>query len=172
MGDEIEPGSWVLTGINPIPWRAPEVSVGKKGGKFVPRVYKHETVRAYQEAVADEIRRAYEPTPSTCELEVEFYFWRQLDSPNSKKVDATNLQKSTEDALHGLLFENDQKVQRVTSTIVEQSDGVEPLIVIAFKPYRGLPKGREFLHNIHRSLLTVKKLHPSNDSGVDPEGLF
>ncbi len=34
-------GAWYgIAGVNPEPWKAPSVSVGRKGGRMVPRVYK------------------------------------------------------------------------------------------------------------------------------------
>jgi Holliday junction resolvase RusA-like endonuclease len=133
-------GEWTVAGINPEPWTSPEVSIGRRGGKMVPIVYKRERVRAFQEALHDYIRDECEkPELLSGELELSLYFWRQLEAPNSKRVDATNLQKSTEDALHGLLFDNDSQVRRVHSTIVEQSVGIHPLIVIVWQPWQDQP---------------------------------
>jgi len=127
--------------INPEPWTAPNVSVGRRGGKPFPMVYKNEALRAYQQAVKELVS---EPINGKYEgrIDLRFYFWRQLpdyttdDEVRARKhhADATNLQKALEDALQGSLFANDRDVAHVESWIMEQGRDVEPMIAITIRP--------------------------------------
>src|SRR5687768_284355 len=98
--------------LNPEPWTAPSVSVGRgKGGKVFPQVYANAQLKAYQEAVREEARSQLPDKwePYEGEILLHFYFWRQMadyESHQAKRVrkhqaDVTNMQKATEDALQG-----------------------------------------------------------------------
>lgn len=165
-------GTWIIPQINPEPWTAPEVSIGRRGGKLAPQVFKREQLRQYQEAVADYIERTYAPAPTEDELVLQFWFWRELDTPRSKKSDATNLQKATEDALHGLLFENDRQVQDVRSIIVAQDVGVEPTIIIRWAPFVGITDPSPL--QMRQSLLDELAASPTpdNTTDIEPESIF
>lgn len=79
----------------------------------------------YQQALRDELKRTYPPHEMELlqpDYELDFWFWRNTERGNV--ADATNLQKASEDALQGLLIQNDQQVVRVASTIVEQGPEV------------------------------------------------
>lgn len=167
-----ETGVWVISGINPEPWTAPQVSVGRRGGKIVPTVFKRESLRSYQEAVKEFILSNFDPEPTDCELDITFYFWRSLETERSKKADATNLQKSTEDALHDLLFLNDSQVQKITSFIVDQKKDIEPTIIITWKQWTG-EIGREAI-KLRNSAIEIKEveINNQNNMGVDPESIF
>ena len=52
-------------------------------------------------------------------------------------ADSTNLQKSTEDALQGLLYGNDRETRYVSSEIVDQGPDVHPCIVVHLEPWAG-----------------------------------
>lgn len=115
--------------VNPIPWRVPPFSVGRgKNGGVFPRAGKDAELAAYQEAVREAVAdhrdcRMLEPPYA-----LEFWFSRRLDRHSAASgrktqqhiADATNLQKSTEDALQGLVIDNDANVETVVSHIVEQ----------------------------------------------------
>lgn len=165
-------GTWIIPEINPEPWTSPEVSIGRRGGKLAPQVFKREQLRAYQEAVADFIQRTYAPVAVETELALQFYFWRELDTPQSKKADATNLQKSTEDALHELLFVNDRQVQDVRSIICEQDVGVEPTIVIRWGPFVGIADPSPL--QMRQALLDELAAAPKSDNTMnyEPESFF
>lgn len=167
-----EHGTWIIPQINPEPWTSPEVSIGRKGGKLAPQVFKREQLRQYQEAVADYIERTYGPAPTEDELVLQFWFWRELDTPRSKKSDATNLQKATEDALHGLLFANDRQVQDVRSIIVAQDVGVEPTIIIRWARFVGITDPSPL--QMRQSLLDELAAAPTadNDTNIEPESIF
>lgn len=170
--DNPDHGSWIIPEINPEPWTAPEVSIGRRGGKLAPQVFKREQLRQYQEAVHDYILDHYAPTPVETELVLQFWFWRALDTPRSKQSDATNLQKATEDALHGLLFLNDAQVQDVRSIIVQQAVDVDPTIVIRWAPYEGLtdPTPIQMRQALLDGLASAPK--PDNSTDIEPESFF
>jgi Holliday junction resolvase RusA-like endonuclease len=128
---------YVIDGINPVPWTAPSVSVGRKNGKPYPQVYSSSELKNYKEALAEAIRDRY-PDAEVIEDEIalRFLFWRRLDSMEGNKrrkghvADATNLQKAAEDALQGVLFKNDVQVIHAESWVMAQHDAVEPCVVI------------------------------------------
>lgn len=131
----------VITGINPEPWMAPDLSTLRRGGKTVPSATKKEALRSYQMAVKESVLDAYpeQPIPAGESVWLRFFFWRQLELEpvgdagrmrRRHRVDATNLQKSLEDALQGVLYENDRDVLWPNSFIVEQGPDVMPRIMI------------------------------------------
>lgn len=71
-------------------------------------------------------------------IKLTFYFFRQqakyLDTNDKvrqrNQADATNMQKGLEDALQGILFDNDKSVSDIRSVIVSQGPYVEPCIII------------------------------------------
>ncbi len=139
-------GKWyILNDVNPEPWRIGPISVGrnKKTQKMFPIVGQDAQLASFQETVREVITETGEHIDG--ELELRFYFWRRLDSYQGKtklivkhEVDATNMQKATEDALQGIVMENDNLVKRILTTVVEQGIDVKPRIVIFAKPWSGL----------------------------------
>jgi len=128
---------YVLPGINPVPWTSPEVSIGKKNGKMFPMVYASAELKTYKESVKEEMNDRYpELEPIEDEVGLRLYFYRRLDEMKGNRrrkghvADATNLQKSTEDALQGILFVNDKQVIHAESWVMAQHDAVEPCIII------------------------------------------
>jgi len=120
---------WFYLPINPEPWAIGPVSVGKRGGKYFPIVGRNQQLHGYKEAVKDELELQGAQMLPEGAYELGFYFWRGLETNTSgsrmNTADATNLQKATEDALHGVLFDNDRDVREVRSVFVEQAPGVE-----------------------------------------------
>lgn len=114
--------------LNPEPW-----AVGAVSGK---RISPNPNLVAYQNAV----REALEGVKKLPEgqYKLTFYFWRQMakyiDAADRvrqrNQADATNMQKGLEDALQGVLFNNDRDVQDIRSVIVEQGTNVKPCIII------------------------------------------
>lgn len=132
---------YVVQGINPVPWTSPTVTIGRKKGKPYPQVYASAELKNYKQAVSEEVQDRYPDAPLIeDEIALRFFFWRKIDidSGRSRKVqsnyaDATNLQKSTEDALQGILFKNDRQVVHAESWIMAQTDATEPLIVVGIE---------------------------------------
>lgn len=132
----------VIEGINPEPWMAPDLTTLRRGGRTIPAATKKEALRSYQMAVKESVEAAYDDGPITAGTNIwlRFYFWRQLELEpvgdqgrmrRRRRVDATNLQKSLEDALQGVLYENDRDVVWPMSFIIAQDHDVTPRIVIA-----------------------------------------
>ena len=127
--------------VNPKPWAVGPLALGRRGGKMFPKMERNASVFAFKEAVREEVEGLrVDMLPEGSRYILEFYFWRRLESyigesgrkATAHVADATNLQKSTEDALQGLLFANDRDVQVVKSTIVEQGPDVIPGIGIYY----------------------------------------
>lgn len=130
---------WFILALNPDPWAIGPLGVGKKSGKFYPYVGRNNQLHDYQQAVKEELSEVTVQLPPG-KYSLTFYFWRRLDEHEAGKkhqADATNLQKALEDALQGVLFDNDRDVRDVRSVIVEQSTTVEPCIVIKAEPWQG-----------------------------------
>lgn len=127
---------WFVLNLNPEPWRIGPVSVGRGGGgKLFPVVGRDQQLAAFQEAVRELLG------PQTMidrPVKLTFYFWREQAAYTGKsekqirkhQVDATNMQKATEDALQGVFFDNDSLVRDIRSVIVEQGADIKPRIVI------------------------------------------
>jgi hypothetical protein len=129
--------------MNPLPWKVGPVTTGRKGGKIFGRVGPDRELQGYQEGVRELLEdKAY---MYTGDVEVRLWFWRNMEpylTPQARthrkhQADATNMQKAIEDAIQGVLIENDRNVRRITSTIVEQAHDIEPCVVIQILPWQG-----------------------------------
>jgi Holliday junction resolvase RusA-like endonuclease len=136
--------------INPEPWTAPNVSIGRSGSRIFPRVHKSARLDNYQQGIAESIKAAYpdiamERPDST--LVVQFFFWRQLEgyttatgrSSRRHVADATNCSKALEDALQGILYKNDSQIAAPLPVMVEQQATTKPLIIIVVGRWTGAP---------------------------------
>lgn len=130
-----------IIGINPQPWEIGPLSVGRARGGVFPKVGRAERLYTYQEAIKEEILLQQPEANGRFDdaegLSLNFDFWRQLEQHQGKsrkqtgqRVDVTNLQKGTEDALQGILFPNDKVVKHVESYLHRQEVDVIPLIRI------------------------------------------
>lgn len=114
------PSYWFVIPENPVPWTASATTKTStfKGGRL----------EAYQNAIKEELASA--ECPIQPPYYVKFYFFRRFESglqgsgrrTRGNQADATNMQKATEDALQGILFDNDREVREITSEIVEMGD--------------------------------------------------
>jgi hypothetical protein len=128
--------------VNPEPWAVGPLSIGKRNGKMFPKMERNASVHAFKEAVRDEVAGQVQMLPPG-EYDLEFYLWRRLDSYigetgrkiNAHVADATNMQKALEDALQGLVIDNDRGVRRIKTEIVEQGPDVIPGIGFLAKSY-------------------------------------
>ena len=117
--------------LNPEPWAIGTVAYN--------RVSPNMTLKTFQDAVREELEDIEPLSPG--EYALRFYFWRQqavyLDMSDRRRqrnqADATNMQKALEDALQGVLFDNDRDVKDIHSTIMAQGPDVNPCIVISAK---------------------------------------
>jgi len=123
-----------------------DIDIGRnRNGKLFPSVAPNHQLKAFQEAVREELE-GVEPLPQDITYCLTFYFWRRLDpyldaadrKRKANSADTTNLQKGLEDALQGVLFENDRDVHDIRSILVEQSESTVPRILIRASRSRGL----------------------------------
>lgn len=123
---------WFYIPINPEPWAVGPLSLGKKNGKFFPRMGRNEQLYSYQEAVREFLREDGRDWPLIeNDVQLGFIFWHRIEQwtnpdgkVNTKKsLDVTNMQKATEDALQGIILKNDRQVKAVYSKILD--DGPE-----------------------------------------------
>ncbi len=135
---------WRVLNVNPEPWVVPFFAVARPrhSKKPIAIATPNQQLVAFQSAVKEAID---EMELLTGELKVTFYFWRQLavyvginKKVTKNTVDATNMQKSTEDALQGVVFANDREVKDIRSVIVDQGVDAVGRIVIKVEPFQGL----------------------------------
>ena len=177
---------WFVLHVNPTPWTAPTVSIGRKKGKPFPMVYSSEELKNYKAAIEDEIEKALRDNhpdfvPIEDEIALHFFFYRKVEKLHRGKstrrgnyADATNLQKATEDGLQGTLFVNDSQVVDVRSTIAEQSTEVEnPCVVVRMIWHPERPKvPDELLEDIALDQQKrIDELVEANEHDI-PEGIF
>jgi Holliday junction resolvase RusA-like endonuclease len=135
-----------IEGINPEPWEAPGTAIGwGKGRKPYVQSVKSGRLEAYQLAIKECVEAAYPELlfPRGVPLRIQFFFTRQLDvyqstatgrTASRNVADATNMQKATEDALQGILLDNDRWVKTIESVILDEGPDVTPSIVIIVRP--------------------------------------
>ncbi len=152
--------------LNPEPWAIGTVTPRKGGARIAPNA----NLVAYQSAVKEELEDVH-MLPEEYR-NIKFYFWRQQaryvsmdDKIRSRnQADATNMQKALEDALQGILFENDREVRKISSEIVEQGYDVEPKILIVAEPYNPLNWLSEVTLDIVREIKNGKPVNKSDNS--------
>ena len=132
---------WYVLDLNPIPWRVGPVSTGRKGDKIFGRVGPDAELQVYQNAVRETLEP--EAVLTQGEIQLTMYFWRDMDSytthqartHRTHQADLTNMQKALEDAIQGVLIENDKNVQCCTSIIMEQAHDIAPCVVICVEEW-------------------------------------
>lgn len=153
----------LVTDINPIPWQAPEASMGrnKSSGKNYIKFHAAPNLRAYQDALRESVELAYpdlEPFKEKTPLHVFFFYWRRLDQyrtqsgrqHTSHRADTSNLNKATEDAFQGLLYKNDVDNVTVMGRMMEQSIHAEPmlLVIATDEAPNGLLLSDDYINNV------------------------
>ena len=131
---------WFILKLNAEPWAVGNLGIGRRGKTPYPYLSPNQKLQAYQEAVREELDGA---GILEGEVEVKLFIWRKLETAKvmggrdrkAKTSDATNIQKATEDAIQGILIQNDRNVRKVSTEIVAQDDKTEPCIVIQVGPY-------------------------------------
>lgn len=125
---------------NPEPWRVPPMSPGrnKKTGKLIVVSGRDELVASYQEEIRDELFRqdSFMMDPG---YKIEFFFHRIKETINTgsgrrntrSNADATNMQKAIEDALQGVVIDNDTDTVDIHSRIVPSGSMTsEPFVFV------------------------------------------
>ena len=140
---------WFLLDVNPEPWAIGPVGYSRRGGKMSAYVGRNQQLDAYKEAVRESLTAYFVDHPEDEFVKLDgkvmlvFYFWRnraEYETPQARRhrkheADVTNLQKATEDALQGILFENDRDVALVQAEIREQGPDVIPCIIVGIDSY-------------------------------------
>lgn len=169
---------WFVLNINPEPWAVGPLGVARREGKLAPYMGRNQQLDAYKEAVRDELITRYptlEMLPPGYEL--DFYFWRnRADYQGTTKqvrknqADATNMQKATEDALQGLLIENDRDVLRVGSAIMAQGPDVRG--AVAFRVRYGVTeiKGEPLPEDVMQLVADLELATPTSSNEWPPRG--
>lgn len=132
---------YMLPGINPEPWEVGDLGISNRGGTKRPYMAPNPQLQTYQEAVRKELKEQHSVAVRSVPCELRFYFWRRLDTYTTTSgrssmrhvADATNMQKALEDALQGIVIDNDRNVKRITSEIVAQDTNINPGIIIALR---------------------------------------
>lgn len=123
-------GQWFFLSIQPEPWRVPPMSPGRKGGKLFVTSGSDEQLVTYQEGVKDLVRAHDDVRKWEGRLKLTFYYRRQLGK-GIAHADVTNMNKALEDALQGVLYENDRTVKDVRGVEIEQStDVTDPYVIV------------------------------------------
>lgn len=128
--------------VNPEPWAIGPISVGrnKATGKSFPRVGPNGNQVAFQDAVqAALIAKGVKVLPGHYSL--MFYFSRKVFAYTKNEgkaahrniADGTNMMKAAEDALQGVLIDNDRNVIQAQWSIMEQSPTAEPWMVVTVR---------------------------------------
>lgn len=176
---EDDPAIFYIDGVNPEPWEAPAASIGRKNGKVFPHLRQSNKLRDYKTHVREAFTERYPDfVPSDSDiLNVTFYFWREVESVETGKgrksrsnyADATNLQKSTEDALQGLLYHNDRQVKRVTTQIVTQGPDVEAgiVVILDFVTVESIQSGESIRTLLRSQFPTVQRTGQDNIRDID-----
>lgn len=128
---------WYILDVNPEPWAIGPVGYRRLNGKMSAYVGRNQQLDAYKEAVREAIADQA-PRKVDGPVDITFFFWRnraEYTTPQARthrkhEADATNMQKATEDALQGVLYDNDKDNIHVESWIVEQGPDVEPRVVV------------------------------------------
>lgn len=137
--------SWFVLEINPEPWEVGPVGVARHGQKLKPYIGRSQQLDAYKQAVREELGTGY--TKIEGKVKLTFYFWRNMAeyktetsrTNRANEADATNLAKSTEDALQGILFENDKDTNDIRSILVAQGPEVKGRVVFSIESSPDLP---------------------------------
>jgi len=129
---------WFVLDVNPYPWKVPPISVGRKGGKVFPTVGRDEGLFVYKESIKSALSRE-ETHLIEGPVALYMWFWRNMPKVSGRTrrhtADTTNIQKSTEDALQGILFGNDAEVASVHSVRVAEGPDVPPMVVLCVSPF-------------------------------------
>ncbi len=159
---------WIYLPINPEPWAVGELSLGRKNGKLFPKMSPNKQLQAYQDAVREALED--QDMLPVGQYSLTFYFWRLRSQYQGRtrrvrkhQVDATNMQKALEDALQGMLFDNDRNVQDIHSVIVGQGPDINPKILIRASLARQVELPREALD----AIIAGQKSEPEFDNTWD-----
>lgn len=166
MSEMLHKVTWI-EGIQPTP---------RKERSGSGRGMAHPQEALYKEAIADGLRRIYpgiEPLDEGTEIALTFYLARKMEQ-GDKVADATNMQKLTEDALHGVLYHDDKWTRRITTETWQSPDLDRDLIGIRVELFKPDPDGFAAFVAIDRGaiplsdLVHVVPIEKTNTSNYQP----
>lgn len=99
-----------MIGGRAVPWKVPDVRISRRGGSYTE---KNEKLCAWQDTVRAECRAAWGTGRASYTGPVGISLWFFVHPPCKralKTADVTNLVKSTEDGLQGIVIANDTQV--------------------------------------------------------------
>lgn len=161
--------TWFVLAVNPDPWAIGPLGVGKRNGKYFPYVGRNTQLAAYKDTISS-LLEGVNLLPQG-EYSLTFFFWRRLESSATDRrrkhaADTTNLQKATEDALQGVLFDNDRDVRHVESYLVSQTEDTMPMVVMRASLYAGF-RPEIIPHSVWTEVESKMK-QPEQDDNVWP----
>lgn len=120
---------WHVLPLNPEAWRVPPMTAarGRAGKGMYVKAGRDQQLYNYQAAVQEELARQQAELhflqPHDLGYELVFYFHHVLEEyetasgrkARDKEADLTNLVKATEDAIQGVLIDNDKNVMKQTN---------------------------------------------------------
>jgi hypothetical protein len=156
----------VIQGINPEPWAIGTVNCWGKGkGSISP----NPKVVNYQQAIREELEhQGIQMVNGLWAQDLYIMYWRSTERGNH--ADVTNLNKATEDALQGILINNDRDNRKVTGEIMEQHNHVEHVgLMIEIKDYEYDDERHERLSQM---MVARKPVAFEGSDYVDPGDVF
>lgn len=166
---------WYHIPVNPEPWAIGPVGTGRRNGKMWAYVGQNQQLHAYQEAVRESL---FDPTTISIDsgphkyygsIHLVFYFWRQVTREDrAHEADVTNMQKATEDALQGILYDNDRSTRQITSVLVDQGPLVDGKVIVGIAPFQP----REFPKPVEELLLKVKPIQEMSNNEWNGPDIF
>lgn len=132
---------WYFLDVNPEPWAIGPVGYARRGGKMSAYVGRNDQLHHYKEAIKEAILKQ-DPVKIEGQFELTIWFWReraeytthQARTHRKHEADATNLYKATEDALQGILFDNDRDNAHTEAWMMEQGEVVHGKVVVRIRP--------------------------------------
>jgi Holliday junction resolvase RusA-like endonuclease len=132
---------WYFLDINPEPWAIGPVGYARRNGKMSAYVGRNEQLHYFQEAVREAITKQ-DPVKFEGPVELTIWFWRSRDdykthqarTHRKHEADVTNLYKATEDALQGILYDNDKDNLHTEGYMMGQGPNEHGKIVLRIRP--------------------------------------
>jgi Holliday junction resolvase RusA-like endonuclease len=138
---------WFVLPLNPVPWAVGPLGIIRKAGRFLPYMGRNQELHDFKVAVARAVKDQ-NPVMIRGKVKITCIFWRdqeeyktpQARTARKNEADTTNLLKATEDALQGIVYENDKDNNEVHGYIAAQAPGIRPRMVICVEPNSDIPE--------------------------------
>lgn len=166
--------------VNPYPWKVPPFQPGRKGNRLFVQAGRDEGLHTYKEAIKEQLEKQ-NPTKIEGPVALFAWYWRRMDeykstrgrNARSHEADTTNLQKATEDALQGLVFDNDKDVVFTQSWRVIQDFDVQGVLVVCAYPWVWSSPEDSFPDHVQEKIKDIREgvieIGPSPDNIIDYE---